>query len=108
MVERRKHVRYAASVPGRCAQEGIPEFPVQVINISTVAVLVRATRSFLPLKAGRLRLELKEGPFACDAVCVRASDAPPWEGAFLFTDVAPESAERLEAFHERLKGSAAP
>ena len=86
----------------------MPDFPIQVVNISTVALLARATRAFVPRKAGRLRLELKEGPFECEAVCVRVSEAPPWEGAFLFTDVAPESAERLETFLERLKAGAAP
>lgn len=108
MMERRQHVRYPASVPGRCIQDGGAEFPIQVVNISTVALLARATKAFIPRRAGRLRLQLNEGLFECTAVCVRASDCPPWEGAFLFTDVAPESAGRLETFLERLKAGIAP
>ncbi len=107
MEERRRHARYPTSVPGRCRLEGGAEFPIETVNISAVALLARSTQPFYSPRKAWFRLELREGTFECEAVCVRVSQSAPWEGAFLFTDVAPESAERLEAFLERLRASAA-
>jgi|YelNatPaOPRAMG01_1025707.scaffolds.fasta_scaffold23125_5 hypothetical protein len=104
MEERRRHVRYPVSVPGRCVQPGRPEVAIQVLNLSAASLLARSPQPFLQLKAARLRVELQEGTVECEAVCVRATTAPPWEGAFLFTEVDPESAERLGSFLERLGG----
>ncbi|MGC8724406.1 MAG: PilZ domain-containing protein [Acidobacteriota bacterium] len=104
MDERRRHVRYPVSVPGRCAQPGQPETSIQVLNLSAASLLARSPQPFLQLKTAHLKVELQEGLVECEAVCVRATTAPPWEGAFLFTEVAPESAERLESFLERLRG----
>lgn len=103
MDERRRHVRYPVSIPGRCNQPGRPDTAIEVVNLSVASLLARSSEPFLQLKTARLRFELQDGPVECDAVCVRASSSPPWEGAFLFTDVAPQSAERMEAFLERLE-----
>ena len=108
MDERRSHVRYPVSVPGRCSQPGQSEVSIQVLNLSAASLLARSPQPFLQLKAAHLKVELEEGLVECEAVCVRSTTAPPWEGAFLFTEVAPEAAERLESFLERLGGRRYP
>lgn len=102
MDERRRHARYPVSAPGRCLQPGRPEGAIQVVNVSLGSLLARGNAPFAHLKTARLRVELDVGGFECEAVCVRASEAPPWEGAFIFTRLPPESAERLGAFLKRL------
>lgn len=71
---------------------------MDVVNLSREAVLVRGPAPFHLLKRATVRLNLGPTPFEAEAVCVRVSQGPPHEGAFLFLDP-PESAQgALETF----------
>lgn len=69
-----------------------------MVNASESALLARGPSPFASGQRATVSVFLPEGPFSCEAVCVRATAAPPWEGAFLFTAVAEEARHRLAGF----------
>ncbi len=98
MLERRRHHRHRLALPARLVPAGGEGFPVEVLNISAEAVLVRGPYAFHLLKRALLRLHLGERVFETDSVCVRVNQGPPWEGAFLFTNPPEEALRALETF----------
>jgi hypothetical protein len=104
MDERRKHRRVALAVPGKLTRAGSANEWVQVVNASEAALLARGPSPFASGQRATVSVFLPEGPFSCEAVCVRATAAPPWEGAFLFTAVAEDARHKLAGFLASLHG----
>ncbi len=97
-VERRRSPRHRISLRARLSPAGGPDLPVEVVNLSLEAALVRGPRPFRLLQKATLRMGLGKETFETAAVCVRASDQEPWEGAFLFLSPSDRARSSLETF----------
>lgn len=97
-VERRRRPRHRISLRGRLIPAGGRDLPVEVINVSLEAALVRGPRPFRLLQKATLRMGLGKETFETPAVCVRASEEEPWEGAFLFLSPPANALSALETF----------
>ncbi|MGC8763323.1 MAG: PilZ domain-containing protein [Acidobacteriota bacterium] len=97
-VERRRSPRHRISLRGRILPAGGQEVPVEVVNLSLEAALVRGPLPFRLLRKATLRMALGKETFESAAVCVRASEKEPWEGAFLFLSPSERALSALETF----------
>jgi|GEM_PF-1209153 hypothetical protein len=97
-VERRRSPRRRISLRGRLVPAGGQDLPVEVINLSLEAALVRGPLPFRLLQKAALRIALGKETFETAAVCVRASEKEPWEGAFLFLSPSDRALSSLETF----------
>jgi hypothetical protein len=98
MDERRRHRRFALALPGTVLRAGSAVDRVIVVNASEAALLARGPSRFVSGQRATVAVFLPDGPFWCEAVCVRAAASPPWEGAFLFTVVGEAARLRLAGY----------
>jgi hypothetical protein len=98
MEERRISYRYKVALQGSFTVTGVEQQPIVVKNISARGLLARLGAPLPAPKRVVIKLELPDGQFAAEAICLRSSYEPPYDAAFLFIGAQFEAVDALRSF----------
>ncbi len=98
MDERRSTYRYKVALHGSFTVNGLDQQPIVVKNISARGLLGQLGAPLPTPRRVMIQLELPEGGFSAEAICLRSSYEPPYEAAFLFVEAPADAVDVLRSY----------
>ncbi len=98
MEERRISYRYNVALQGSFTVTGIDQQPIIVKNISAGGLLGQLSAPLPTPKRVVIRLNLPDGEFSAEAICLRSSYDPPYEAAFIFIGAPFDAVDILRSY----------
>ena len=90
--------RYKVALHGSFTATGLEQQPIMVKNISAGGLLAQLDAPLPAPKRVLIKLDLPDGQFAAEAICLRSSYEPPYDAAFLFIGAQFEAVDALRSF----------
>ncbi len=98
MEERRISYRYNVALQGFFSATGVDQQPLVVKNISAGGLLGLLDAPLPAPKRVVINLDLPEGRFSAEAICLRSSYDPPYEAAFIFIGAPFDAVDVLRSY----------